>query len=99
MRSKIFEKLNKVDKGVEDVGYQYGWTYIGRGCYGTEDDHFTKADLSLKECVSMCNIKRHTDGASWNGIVWDITDHQCWCEKNDRGHDTGYPNYLHFVRI
>ena len=50
----------------------------------------------LQECVGMCNLKRHTDGASWNGIIWDITDHRCWCEKHDRGHQTDYPNYLHF---
>ena len=102
MSSKIVamdKKLDKVDKDVNDVGYPYGWTYLGQGTYGTSDDFYYKAGLSLTECVGMCNLKRHADGASWNGIVWDFTHHQCWCEKNDQGHDAGYPNYVHFKAI
>ena len=100
MSSKVAamdKKLDKVDLDVMSDGYPYGWTFLGHGCYETEDDHLFKGYPSLKLCYSMCNLKRQTDGTSWNGIIWDFTEHACWCEKNDRGHKTaGYQHLLHF---
>ena len=76
--------------------FPYGWKYLGRGTYRTSDDHVNKQPATFTECVNFCEKKRASDGASWNGFSYYAYEQSCWCHKNERGHDMGYPKSVHF---
>ena len=95
VKSKMTVKFSEIQKNIEEHLYPVGWVYIGRGGYDTRDDSIYKPNASFRECISMCEDKRNTDGRSWNGIDWYPEDGGCWCNKNDKGHDTSMSS-MHF---
>ena len=83
--------MEKVDS---DVLYNT-WKFVGRGDEGSHDGQVYKGPTTLKECLEFCQAKRMSDGGEWNGVVWDVSNRTCFCEKNDRGHRED-SDYLHF---
>ena len=99
--NRIEENLKGMQKKIANIEasknrFPYGWKYLGRGTYGTSDDHVGKLPATFTECVNFCEKKRYDDGASWNGFTYYVYDKSCYCYKNERGHDASYTNGVHF---
>ena len=92
--SVIDKKVEKVDS---DVIRHNSWdfVFVGRGYEVSHDEEVSKDDTTMKECLKWCQTKRMKDGVEWNGVVWEVYDGKCHCEKNDRGHRE-VRDYLHF---
>merc|ERR1712072_517202 len=90
---KIETKTEKIDINVM-VSLVPGWTYQGRGVYGTKVDYINKYPTALPQCAKWCEKKRKTGGSGWNGFHWR-NDGFCECVKGDRGH-TAQPDMVHF---
>ena len=77
--------------------YPFGWVFHGHGIQADRTDHIMDYPITFAECVEMCNLKRTTDGATWNGLIWRSGDGWCQCSKNDQGHKSdGYSHWIHF---
>ena len=89
------KEMQKKIENIEASRFPYGWKYLGRGTYGTRDTYVHKQPATFTECVNLCEEKRSSD-VSWNGFTYLAFSQSCYCNKNDRGHDTGYPLVVHF---
>ena len=97
--SDVKKQINVVDAKVEkvdtDVIRYNTWKFVDRGHPESADDYVYKAGTTMKECLEFCQTKRMKDGGEWNGVVWHESSRQCYCEKNDRGHQED-SDWLHF---
>ena len=91
-------KMEKIGVDVTSTALIHGWKYYGLRADGGCDDVIAKYNTSFTQCVTMCEHKRTTGGAQWNGMEWEASDNWCACCKNDRGHDARYPRRMHFKR-
>ena len=91
--------MNALDTKVEKIDnliYLRGWRYYGHGIQDSTTGDVYKEHTTFAQCVEMCNLKRATDGTTWNGMVWKEKNGECDCLQNDKGHDTSHPNFIHF---
>ena len=54
---------------------------------------------TLSKCYQRCEGK-HSADHQWNGFIWNPSNGDCYCEKNDKGHDpnTYQEYYMHFLK-
>lgn len=90
---EVTEKQSAMETKIENIEtsrnrYPFGWKFVGRGMSQTREDIVHKHPLTFTECVDLCEKKRASDGASWNGIEYCPAIQDCYCNKNDGGHDS-----------
>ena len=90
------QKMEKIGDDVISSALLSGWKYYGRGTWGSEDASISKHSTTFPQCVQMCENQRTNHGSGWNGMIWRPSDGFCECYKNDQGHDSGYPTWMHF---
>ena len=83
------------DNGKICAAEKRGWKYFGRGKHGTHDDKIYQFNTYFTQCLDICTNKRRRDGKDWNGMHWRISDGNCVCHKNDKGHKPS-DRFLHF---
>ena len=99
---KIEDEMKKMKNQTGEMNtrlerYPFGWVFHGREVEGNRTDHIGTYPVTFSYCVQMCNLKRTTDGAARNGMIWSASDGWCQCSKNDQGHKTdGYDGWIHF---
>ena len=88
-------KMDKVDQDVK----MNGWKYLGRGyMIGGIVEESGQGLQTLSQCCQICEDE-HSADHQWNGFLWVPSNGQCFCEKNDKGHDpTTGTGYMHFMK-
>ena len=100
--NKVDSMDTKVDRDVIMIvdmnSVTQGWRYLGRGIWLGHETESATLGTTLSQCAQICESK-HSADHQWNGFLWNPSNSDCYCQKNDKGHDpTQYIYYMHFMK-
>ena len=79
--------MKKVEDDVIGLAAAQFWQWMYEGhTLGTWDDGICRSPgevSDVPQCLTLCQQKRASEGAAWNGMTWR-NDGECCCFKNDR---------------
>ena len=89
-------KVSTIQSDVAVVKKSVGWKFVGMGSFVTEDEWYNADSNTLAGCIGSCTDK-HSSDSNWNGVNFRPRTGNCWCYKNDVGHDSSSAQeWMHF---